>query len=366
MLPWLLGSGLLGAGAMALRVPRGAPHRVQFVIRGSCLLISIVAVGLSCWIALARSGVAWESDEILTFGDLPMDQGVSGRMLRAGLVDSKVVIPDRPHNPDETTQADRKRRITRRRTFTVSTNSLGLRGPEVQVPAPGFRIVCLGDSVTFGWGVEFEETYPARLAADLGVEVINAGFPALDATGLARWAETNLKGLDPDLVLFSKRPPYHVVNPWLIYKQAVRAITATVGLNRMGVVLPPPSHFIPTEAGMDEEGQRVQFAVSPVPVLDLTRGFRSAVQDNLQSHRGGVIMRQTGSTQLLLQLPDMNTVAQGQAESMLLSDDIIEAFEENPDWNEPLFFDQAHPNAEGQALMAQLVAQWVRQKGWIP
>jgi lysophospholipase L1-like esterase len=52
----------------------------------------------------------------------------------------------------------------------VSTNSLGFRGPELRADAAAseHRVLCLGDSNTFGRGVGEEETYPAQLEAELG------------------------------------------------------------------------------------------------------------------------------------------------------------------------------------------------------
>src|SRR5687768_1727113 len=45
--------------------------------------------------------------------------------------------------------------------FRLRTNSLGCRGPEVarEKPSGVFRIVLLGDSVAFGWGVDDEVTF---------------------------------------------------------------------------------------------------------------------------------------------------------------------------------------------------------------
>ncbi len=66
--------------------------------------------------------------------------------------------------------------------FAVRTNRLGFRGEE---PASG-GIVCLGDSTTFGWGVEEEEAWPARLAALLGEATVNGGVPGYSTVqGLA-------------------------------------------------------------------------------------------------------------------------------------------------------------------------------------
>jgi len=66
----------------------------------------------------------------------------------------------------------------------VVTNSHGFRSPalEVEREPSSVRIICLGDSQTFGNGVAQDETYPARLQSRLSlqappgpVEVINAG-----------------------------------------------------------------------------------------------------------------------------------------------------------------------------------------------
>lgn len=64
----------------------------------------------------------------------------------------------------------------------ISVNAQKLRGNGVSLErVPGkARIMMLGDSITFGWGVPFEETFPRRLermldADGIKSEVINAG-----------------------------------------------------------------------------------------------------------------------------------------------------------------------------------------------
>lgn len=75
----------------------------------------------------------------------------------------------------------------------VRINAKGLRGPEVPYERSGqtYRILYLGDSITFGFGIEKdEETYPYRVEAHLesdgGIEVetINAGVG-----GYSPWQE---------------------------------------------------------------------------------------------------------------------------------------------------------------------------------
>src|SRR5271165_5992141 len=70
----------------------------------------------------------------------------------------------------------------------VHINSQGTRGAEFQPekPAGTLRILSLGDSRTFGWGLSEAETYSARLehllqsqgSKSKAVEVINAGVNA--------------------------------------------------------------------------------------------------------------------------------------------------------------------------------------------
>jgi len=71
--------------------------------------------------------------------------------------------------------------------FYLTTNSLGLRSSQdisFQVPEKTKRVLCLGDSYTFGFGVEEKYTYPSYLEkllnsisdSDYRFQVINAGF----------------------------------------------------------------------------------------------------------------------------------------------------------------------------------------------
>lgn len=84
----------------------------------------------------------------------------------------------------------------------VSTNSLGLRGPEAG-PKRGLRVLALGDSFTFGVGAEQEETWPARLEKLLGAEVLNAGAPGFGVPDAVAWYEAHGRQLDPDVIVLA-------------------------------------------------------------------------------------------------------------------------------------------------------------------
>lgn len=93
--------------------------------------------------------------------------------------------------------------------FRLRTNRRGFRGPavEFQKPPGAFRILVLGDSVAFGWGVDDEVTFLRRWEQELNAaggrrfEVVNTGHPMYDTTQqLAVLREEGL-ALQPDLVL---------------------------------------------------------------------------------------------------------------------------------------------------------------------
>jgi len=88
-------------------------------------------------------------------------------------------------------------------------NSYGLRGPEIPVRKPpgAYRVVCLGDSLTFGEGVKYADAYPARLQANLAaampdrtVEVINAGVQTYATSDEAALFLMRCSRFQPDLV----------------------------------------------------------------------------------------------------------------------------------------------------------------------
>lgn len=92
------------------------------------------------------------------------------------------------------------------RRYLVSTNSLGFRGPEVGEKGETYRILILGDSTTYGIGVNDDETWPFFLQEALDpsgqhIEVINGGFPgASSLQGLYVLLKKGLL-LEPDLVM---------------------------------------------------------------------------------------------------------------------------------------------------------------------
>ena len=96
--------------------------------------------------------------------------------------------------------------------YSFTTNSQGFRGPEIQVAKPPglFRILAVGDSYTWGDGVEDDAVWVRRLEDRLRrcgpVEVVNAGFVGRNTVGEADWLEQKGMALSPDLVLLAAEP----------------------------------------------------------------------------------------------------------------------------------------------------------------
>jgi len=89
----------------------------------------------------------------------------------------------------------------------LTTNAQGLRAKESYTPAvpPGrFRVICLGDSFTQGYGVSDEETYPAQMeAACPRVQAINMGQVGYGIDQAYLWYKRDGAKLQADVLLFA-------------------------------------------------------------------------------------------------------------------------------------------------------------------
>lgn len=91
--------------------------------------------------------------------------------------------------------------------YAVHVNSIGIRDRELpRERGTAFRILAIGDSYTYGWGVNMEDCWTRLLddhfkAAGQEVEVINLGKPGQGPRYYAEIAEKAIPWLRPDLVL---------------------------------------------------------------------------------------------------------------------------------------------------------------------
>jgi lysophospholipase L1-like esterase len=90
---------------------------------------------------------------------------------------------------------------------TASINSHGFRGPDFNTVKPKgvFRVICLGESSTFGYRNRDDETYPFILGKlfarePFRVEVINAGFPYYNSGSILSLLKDDILNYEPDLI----------------------------------------------------------------------------------------------------------------------------------------------------------------------
>jgi lysophospholipase L1-like esterase len=93
----------------------------------------------------------------------------------------------------------------------VSINSYGLRGEEISIPKPPnrFRIVVVGDSITFGYGIPLEHTYVKVLerllnqntSAKMQYEVLNGGALGGSLSDYEQFLAEKAEMLQPDMIL---------------------------------------------------------------------------------------------------------------------------------------------------------------------
>ena len=136
---------------------------------------------------------------------------------------------------------------------TATINALGFRGPDFEPRKPGgtFRVVCLGESSTFGFHNRDTDTYPyllQQLAESqpraVRVEVINAGFPYYNSGSILSLLQSEIFSYDPDVLTI-----YSAYNDaaWPLHVGAIRPA---------GLMVPRAFHHVPSAQG-ERGGRRV-------------------------------------------------------------------------------------------------------------
>ena len=274
-----------------------------------------------------------------------------------------MVVPDRPHKKEETTDPGRRREIRRVRSFSVTTGHARLRGGDPAPRASRFRILCIGDSVTFGWGVEEGESWPRRLEAELAdrVEVVNAGVPGLGLNGIGAYLSRVAPQFSPDGVLVCRRAAAVSGDPFREYVRAMDLARLALPKTRFQILLPPISRFDPTGQRLyPDEAPTLRRLLPDVPVLELTEPMRAA-----QGERGCALKRKEDMLQVV-RLETGEIVSEAKATERDLPVTFYDLFERDPTVREALFFDDGHPDAEGLTVLARAAAEVVLRERWVP
>ncbi len=264
----------------------------------------------------------------------------------------------------------------------LRTNPDGFRGPAL-TPArtrPAVRVVGLGDSVMFGWGVSEEDSYLARLAPLLettspGVawEVVNTAVPGYNT--VMEVATLEAKGLrfDPDLVILNfvgndlglpnfieERPDVLSVRRSFLLEFVRARLGGEPEPGRRLVGVPPEVRRFGGDASLTRVPPRYRGLVGP-------QAFRAAME------RLGDLARTRGFEVVMLAHPEAFGYARDAAHELGFA--VVETGAAVRAWarergiaeiQQPpltLTADDPHPSAIGHAIIATVLAEHLRTSG---
>jgi lysophospholipase L1-like esterase len=186
------------------------------------------------------------------------------------------------------------------RDAALHVNSQGFRGREVarEKHAHTVRIVGVGDSVMFGWGVEEDELYLARLAARLAerrpeirFEVVNSAVPGYNTPIEVEVLADRLLAFHPDLVVVGwipndVEPPNFVRVPRGYLRLDTSFLLLELRALRQGLRRSPDGRLAaaprdPAEIPPEYRAMRglpaVEAALARLAELGVLHGFRSVI-----------------------------------------------------------------------------------------
>lgn len=266
----------------------------------------------------------------------------------------------------------------------IRTNSLGLRSAEVTTakPAGAFRILALGDSVTFGWGLRGEDAYPSQLASLLATlrpghsfEVINAGVSGYGTWQQALWLREIGLSLQPDVVVVQAHLNDASDNLW-----------GTLGWQG------GEQGWLAQHSYLARLVQRVLGSAAPRSDVPCAADWKvgmdqvcwQSTEQLLNELRGDA--QAAGATTVLLPSPMRWQVEPGVRDVRAWVDaaryqDVLRQYAEGNGWifvdplpafrqaysaGQSLFLDVGHPNEAGQRLLAQELYNALNQAGALP
>ena len=267
----------------------------------------------------------------------------------------------------------------------VATNSMGFRDREFGPPEPGvFRILVLGDSVTFGHGVPCNATFARRLEVLLStrerrVDVLNAGVPGWSTRQERIFYERHGEELAPDLVLVG-----FVLNDftemhrgvidlglqrelaltrflsWLSERSAVAA-----GFKRVyAEILKPASREIDAVSEMAQRSFAPEVQHAMQVTVDELAGLAGLVER--RGARFGLVVLPFRSQ---LEYPRVSDAPQRRLERFAAEQgipmlDLLPLFQRYRP--KDVLLDHDHPTIFGHSLVAGSVANWLARESLLP
>ena len=263
----------------------------------------------------------------------------------------------------------------------VSINAAGLRGRD-RGPSDGPRLLALGDSSVYGFGVSDAAVFTARLEGMLdGVEVINGGVPGYSTEQALNLLSLGGLALEPDVLLvatlWSDNNFDHFVDAERLgtYRHsqgqpsvrfaALLRLTATGRLLGMALGGGEDAQTVGWMQDSDRGGGRRR-----VPLRDYAENLARFC--TLMAEREGgvvfVVLPNTEDLSVPRGVPPWGPYRDAMARTAeacgapLVS--MPDAFAGSGKPSGQLFLDEMHPSLSGHAVMAQAIADTLALQGW--
>jgi len=262
-----------------------------------------------------------------------------------------------------------KRRITgsirdHKIDFTVTTHN-HLRSPPLSPTKKRPRILAIGDSCTFGLGVNDNETWPAQLQKILNrekidAEVVNAGVPGYTAFQGKRFLESEGLQLEPDLVTVSFG--FNERDYWA--SQSDFETAAILGKTHWEVQLTRSRLYTLLRRNLQPAAKRTTDGGNTRPRLTAKEFYLTLSEIGAMCRERDIkvlFLVWPTASQIDARLPIHNDY---QSSVLFLSQeeqfDVVNLAEGFLKVDKPLFIDHVHANAQGCRIAASSVAEGVR------
>jgi lysophospholipase L1-like esterase len=265
--------------------------------------------------------------------------------------------------------------------------------------AGDLRVLCLGDSNTYGLYLDREESYPAQLEALWNatndaptLEVLNLGMPGTNSSWLVRESDRLLDTFQPDLVLlmvggndfwtraYATDGSDGGWRRWLRYSKILRAIYMARKGHEAGVLevvnrhgadrrdVPPPEEIRQgIRGGFDVRYGGEEFSMRFETAATGEQGDPQALRANLrtliekaEAHGATVALMSYPSRRFFYNAAneELKRIASALAVPLIDHDAIFAPL--CPDESCPdLLFPDGHPKARGYHMMAEAIISWL-------
>jgi lysophospholipase L1-like esterase len=216
------------------------------------------------------------------------------------------------------------------------------------------RIVCFGDSVTFGWNIRYDLSYPYLLGKNLvgkypEVRVINCGVGGNTVTDALARIEKDVLSYKPDLVIIN-----FGLNDGMLKKQAGNTLPAAESL----YFKKDSTYFFPQVniSDFDERYRQIMNLLKANNISVIVLGM-SPVNDNFPAGQQADFQKKQKDIYLVYN----ERIRKIAAENTLDFLNIWEIFSSQNAQDEYLQPDGIHPSEAGQELISESVFKYITE-----